>query len=184
MAQNVLRSFRLSQEHCKVLEEDAKRKGISVNSLVSSLVTKYVEWDRLSEKFGRISITPEGYRDLMEFLTDEDIIEHGKKAGSRSAKEVTVFWYKTLNVDNFFRFLSIDSKYSGVYQYELERDGGYCTLTLHHELGPKVTLFLRNYMDNAIRSIVGAVPTIETHENAIVFNFKEPLGNSNSRRSA
>ena len=46
----VLRGIRLSVGQNRSLEEDAKKKGVSVNSFLSTLITKYAERNRLAAR--------------------------------------------------------------------------------------------------------------------------------------
>jgi hypothetical protein len=56
----LLRTIRITQELEDLLQRDAKLKRISVNALISSIMTKYAEWDRFRERFDAIVITPRG----------------------------------------------------------------------------------------------------------------------------
>ena len=46
------RSIRITNYLNEILEEDAKAKTISNNALISTIATKYAEWDRYTERFG------------------------------------------------------------------------------------------------------------------------------------
>jgi biotin-(acetyl-CoA carboxylase) ligase len=46
----LLRIIRITQELEDLLQKDAKLKRISVNALISSIMTKYAEWDRYRER--------------------------------------------------------------------------------------------------------------------------------------
>ncbi|MGI0084921.1 MAG: hypothetical protein ACREBQ_07555, partial [Nitrososphaerales archaeon] len=115
----VLRSIRLSMEHDKVLEEDAKKKGISVNSLLTNLITKYAEWDRYAERFGFVTLGRQGFRSVFELMSDETLVAHGKEVGGKNAPDITRFWFGKLNLETFFSFLALYSKYSGIFHYEI-----------------------------------------------------------------
>ena len=170
----VLRTIRLSVEHDRILEEDAAKKGVSVNSLLTALITKYAEWDRFAERFGYVSIGRQGFKRMIDMLSDEALVAHGKDVGGRNAPEITRFWFGRLNLETFFSFLKVHSKYSGIYQYEVASNGRSHTITFHHELGPRYSVVLTNYFDQAIRNIVGVAPKVETGENQCTVSFDEP----------
>ena len=50
------RTVRLSEYLDDLLEKDSEDKRISINSLVTSIITRYAEWDRYTEKIGFISL--------------------------------------------------------------------------------------------------------------------------------
>jgi len=170
----VLRSIRLSAEHEKLLEEDAKKKGLSVNALLTTLITKYAEWDRFAERFGYVSVGRQGFKGLFDLLSDEALIAHGRDAGGKNAPEITRFWFGRLDLQAFLSFLVVHSKYSGLYHYELVNNGRNHSITFHHELGPRYNVTLTNYFDQAIKNIVGVAPRIEKGDNSFVMSFDEP----------
>jgi hypothetical protein len=171
----VLRSIRISQENSELLEKDAEKKGLSVNALISTLISKYAEWDRYAERFGYSTITHEGLKDLLESIDDESLAAHARRTGTRIPMEITLFWFKKLNLQTFFSFIALQSKYSGAYDYELQSEGRGHTITFHHELGPKYTIWLQNYFDQAIRNIVGVAPKIELRQTSLIVSFVEPV---------
>jgi hypothetical protein len=170
----VLRSIRFSQENAEILEQDAKMKGLSVNALLSMMITKYVEWDRYAERFGYVSMTREGHREMMNQIDDEKLVTFAKQSGAKIPIEMTLFWFKKLNLQTFFSFIAVHSKYSRGYQYEIQSEGRNHTITFHHDLGPKYTIFLQHYYDQAIRNIVGVAPKIQARHSSLTLSFQEP----------
>jgi len=53
------RTIRISQQLDRLLEKDAASKRVSVNSLISYMITKYAEWDRYVESLSFVSIPPD-----------------------------------------------------------------------------------------------------------------------------
>ena len=173
-SKTVLRSIRLSAEQDKLLEEEAKKKNLSVNSLLTKLIAKYAEWDRLAERFGFVSVGRQGFIQLINSLDDEALVTHGREVGKRIAPDITRFWFGKLDLKSFLSFIAVQSKYSGIYQYEAVSEGRTHTITFHHELGPRYNVVLANYFDEAIRNIVGVAPKIETGNNSFILSFTEP----------
>jgi hypothetical protein len=162
-------------DHDKVLEEDAKKKGLSVNSLLTSLIAKYAEWDRYAERFGYVSVGRQGFKNLFDLLTDEDLVIHGKEAGGKNAPDIVRFWFGKLDLGSFLSFLALHSRYSGLYHYEHSSQGRTHVITFHHELGPRYGVVLTNYFDQAIRQIVGVNPKVESGENSFIISFDDPM---------
>lgn len=166
----VLRSFRMTEELDKLIKNDAAEKKVTVNTLITMILTKYAEWDRYTDKFGFVTITRDGFKSFVESIDDEKLIKIGGDLGSRNPKEMTQFWFKKLNLATFLRYLSLYCGYGGIAQYELETDPGY-TITLHHELGEKYSRFLVHFFDHAIRTITGTTPHLEMGKNSVVITF-------------
>ena len=49
-----LRTFRFPEELAHALDAEGQEQGMTVNALVSSILTKHVEWDAKAAKFGFI----------------------------------------------------------------------------------------------------------------------------------
>src|SRR5215467_2061776 len=62
----VLKTMRIPASINTLLEKDADSKGVSVNALLSMIMTKYAEWDRYIERFGGITIKPQALKEILE----------------------------------------------------------------------------------------------------------------------
>ena len=171
----VLRSIRISQEQAEILEQEAQKKGLSFNALISTMIAKYVEWDRFADRFGIVTMTHEGHKNMMDLMDEEAVVTLARKSGTRIPMEMTLFWFKKLNLQTFFSFIALHSKYSRAYHYELESEGRNHTITFHHDFGPNYTAFLRHYYDQAIRNIIGVAPKIVVRQTSLIMSFQEPV---------
>src|SRR5208337_1632706 len=107
----VLRTVRISEELDGILEKDAKANRTSVNALISSIMAKYAEWDRYTEKFGHISIPTTLFRALLD-LTDENALAAlAERVGVELTNQITVFWFKKTNLETLLHFMSNASQY-------------------------------------------------------------------------
>ncbi len=170
----VLRSIRIPTELEEVLSKDAEAKGLSVNALVSSILTKYSQWDRYAEKFGMVTITRTGLRAMIEALDEEAAAKLARETGGHNPKEVTLFWFRKPNLETFLSYLNIMCRYGGIGEYELEMDGKNCTILFHHSLGLNVSKYYGHFFTEAIREIVGVAPRTEAGRNTLVLKFQKP----------
>ena len=69
-----LRTIRIPQELDNALKSISKERGISVNTFVSMLLKKYVEWDKYADRFGYISLTRESLRRILQATDDNKLI--------------------------------------------------------------------------------------------------------------
>ena len=170
----VLRSVRLRQELEEILARDARAKGLSVNALVSTILTKYAEWDRFAEKFGFVTITRTGFRGIHDALDEKTLVKLAEEMGSQNPREMTLFWFKKLSFEAFLSYLNLICRYGRVGEYELEMEGRNCTILFHHGLGPNVSSYIGHFLTEAVRSIVHVVPKIEVGRNSLVLKFERP----------
>ena len=67
----VLKTIRMDKDLDDALDKDAEEHGVSENALISSILAKYIEWDRYAEKFGRVSLPSEALKAIIE-ATEQD----------------------------------------------------------------------------------------------------------------
>jgi hypothetical protein len=109
-----LRTIRLARDLDNLLQKDAKSKRISTNSLLTSIIVKYAEWDRYAEKYGLVSLTRAGSRSILEAIDDNKLSQIGKGLGKTSFKEFLMFWFKKTDVEKVIEGLSLWCKYGGI----------------------------------------------------------------------
>jgi hypothetical protein len=171
---SVLRSIRISSKLEELLRHDAEAKGLSVNALVSSILTKYAEWDRYTEKFGFVTITRNGHRALVEGLNDEALERVSHEPGSQNPQEMALFWFKKLGLDAFLAYLSLAGRYGKWIEAEVQRHETNVVVLLKHELGPRYSKYVGDFMDHAVREVVGVAPKCQFGRDSVVLRFAAP----------
>jgi len=81
------RSFRIDEEWLRVLNEEAERQGISVNSLLNRLLEQY-SFIRYMLRYGAITLTRKGFSAILESCPEDKIRENARNAGSTIAKDL------------------------------------------------------------------------------------------------
>lgn len=64
----VTRTIRIPAHLDDILQKDSKEKRSTTNALISSILTKYAEWDRYVESFGFISMPRNGFKLIIDAL--------------------------------------------------------------------------------------------------------------------
>ena len=73
--------------------------------MISSILTKYTEWDRYTEKIGFISLPHDALKMMVESIDEEKIKELAEELGSRHSQEYMMFWFKRTGHDVYYCFL-------------------------------------------------------------------------------
>jgi uncharacterized protein YxeA len=170
----VLRTLRISKELDDILEKDAKTHRTSVNGLISSIMAKYAEWDRYTERFGQVSLPTTLFRALLDLADENALATLAERHGVEGTKDITSFWFKKINLETLLQFISIESEYANLNEVEIENDGRDYTISIHHEYGKKWSTYLEHYFDKMIRTYLKAVPQLETTENIVTLRFQVP----------
>jgi hypothetical protein len=171
----VLKTMRIPNYINVLLEKDAEFKGVSVNALISMIMTKYAEWDRYIERFGGITIKPQAFKEILELADEDKLADIAKRSGSRFPKEFVLFWFKRTDLDTYLESLKLLCKYKGYARFELESEGSEYTIILIHDLGKKWSNFLRYVVEEGMISITGIVPKFEVNHDSLIVRFKSKV---------
>ncbi len=170
----VTRTIRIPSHLDNVIHKDSKEKRSTANALISSILTKYAEWDRYTELFGFISLPRSGLKLIIESLDDETIKQIAGQIGSSQGKELIMFFFKEISLDTFVSAISLFSKYAGFGSYEIKSNGREHTVVLHHELGRKWSIYVAYLMLESLKSTLGISPRFQIAENSVIFEFFVP----------
>jgi len=88
----VLRTIRLSKGLDELLQKDANSKRITVGALISTILTKYSQWDRYTEKFDMITFRHETLRAILEATEDEVLVRKAREIGAKIPREFLMFF--------------------------------------------------------------------------------------------
>lgn len=168
----VLRTIRIPQKMDQLLQIDAKTKRVSINSLIYNLLLKYVEWDRYSERFGRVLLRPQTLKSFIDLSDNSEIEKIGKDIGKRIPKEFLLFWFKEINLESFLEYISLLCRYGGFAHHEIESEDGSFTITLIHDLGDKWSLFLKNMIEEGMITTLRLRPQIFVSEMSVVVKYR------------
>jgi hypothetical protein len=170
----VLRTIRLSKGLDELLQKDANSKRISVGALISTILTKYSQWDRYTEKFDMITFRHETLRAILEATEDEALIKKGREIGAKVPREFLMFWFKKMDLDSYLRYLELLCNYGGFARYELEADGQVYVITLLHNMGEKWSLFLKHIMEEGIMTTIGTLPRFDVNKGSLIIRIAMP----------
>ncbi len=166
-----LRTFRIPRNLISVLESESKGRGISANALVSSLITRFNDWDRFADRFDFFSLTDDLFKAFLDEIREERIIAIADTMGARIAKDATMFWSKETTVESLVEYLNHRCRYAGYGSMEYEKKDRNHTIILQHKLGYKWSLFLQHTLDQVLRNPVGIVAQIVISETNVVMHF-------------
>jgi hypothetical protein len=171
-SKSTTRTLRIPQKLDILLEKDSANKRVSVNSLVSSLITKYAEWDRYIEPLHFVTMPSDGLKFLVNSIDDEIVEKIGNQMGSNHIQEFMMLWFKKVSLETFFEGLSLFCRYSGMASFDMDKlDDKEYVVTLHHTLGRKWSLFIQSILKEGIKKTLDIFPKFEITESSIVFRF-------------
>jgi hypothetical protein len=172
-----LRTFRFSEELAQAIEEEAEKRGITLNALASSILTKHVEWDEKAGEMGFIEVYKPVFMALIGTMDDKVLEQMGRTILVPMWEDMAEFWLQDPSGDRILDFMSKWRNLPYV-QTEVKRQGREYTIVSHHDLGPKWSITLRGALDELARKFFRAQPTVNIGETVVTVRFTIPEVNS------
>lgn len=166
---SITRSFRFESDVLTVLEEEAKRMGISVNALVGIILRRYVEFTRYLSKIDMVVINREVLTSLIDLLGEEEVYKIGVKLGQTVLADTIMFWKKETTEKAVMEYIEkMVCRYSDLGTYDERRmPGGEMAIVIRHRLGKNGSRFLEGYLQGGLKHTLGIDAIFETTDSSV-----------------
>jgi len=148
----VPRSFRIDEKALEILESEAERQSISPSSLVNRLIIGYVEYGRIADQMGALSMSRKTLIEILNSIPDETLIPSAERAGKSAAPAYVGAMRGHLSLQSIRYLMSVLSKHAKLFEFNEIDDIEGLHWTLIHDLGLKWSLFLAHYFSEAFAS--------------------------------
>lgn len=163
-------TIRIEQRVEESLREDAAYQKISINSLVSQLLTDHAEFGRHAEKFGSIRIPAEGFARLLRYMNDESLAEAAREIAAFRVRTLMPIWYDAVTPETILDFLMFWLEHTRTARIAFtEKETPRRVVGFHH-LGAKFSLFLKHTIE-AMFQMAGKKIVVDMQENQISFSI-------------
>ena len=167
----ITRSFRISENAFLALEEEARKRNISLNTLVNQLFLSFANFDRSFQKFGMLKISNVAYRRTLKAVPNEEIVEAAREVAQNSARVVLLTRYGTISLAGILEYLKSLADYAYWFEYnEVLSPERKRVVTLTHSLGEKFSLFMVAYSKSLFDQIA-MNPILTSTEDSITITI-------------
>jgi hypothetical protein len=166
---SITRSFRFESDVLSVLDEEAKRMGISVNALVGIILRRYVEFTRYLSKIDMVVINREVLTSLIDLLSEEELYTMGVKLGQTVLADTIMFWKKETTEKAVMEYIEkMVCRYGRLGTYDERRmPGGQMAIVVRHRLGKNGSRFLEGYLHEGLKHTVGIDAIFEITDSSV-----------------
>jgi len=165
------RAIRIAKTLDRILEQEAKKRNISVNGLISSILTKFAEWDRHAEALPLSTLPRQMLKKFVELASEDLLAKAGMELGPELLTSELIFWYEKVTFETFLQWLTLLSKYNPIISTQITKTDGDYVIVARHDMGTKCSLFLKNYFESGLKAKLDIAPNIETSEFQISFRL-------------
>ena len=166
---SITRSFRFESDVLSVLDEEAKRMGISVNALVGIILRRYVEFTRYQSKIDMVVINREVLTSLIDLLSEEELYKMGVKLGQTVLADTIMFWKKETTEKAVMEYIEkMVCRYGHLGTYDERRmPGGQMAIVVRHRLGKNGSRFLEGYLHEGLKHTLGIDAIFEITDSSV-----------------
>src|SRR3989442_6024744 len=174
-------SYRIRADLKSALEDEAKRRGINPNALVSQVFERYNSWGRYVEQLKFIPVSKDFLRLIFEYMPRDQIEEIGRKLGESVAHEEVLLLFSRLTHGTVLSFIDLSASHFDAWDHQYE--GGKHFYTVKHDVNLNFSLFTKESMSISLMSTLGTSVRFETMSpNSVTFVFESPLDNGLQNR--
>ena len=166
---SITRSFRFESDVLNVLDEEAKRMGISINALVGIILRRYVEFTRYLSKIDMVVINREVLTSLVDMLSEEEVYNLGIKLGQTVLADTIMFWKKETTEKAVMEYIEkMVCRYGRLGTYDERRmPGGQMAIVVRHRLGKNGSRFLEGYLQEGLKHTLGIDAIFEITDSSV-----------------
>lgn len=122
------------------LNEKANTKGISLNSLVNSILKQYVIWEQFSEEMGLVPITKRTLKKVFRSMGDDTIKRIAEDVGGTVPQELIYLSYDKFDFDNLMKMVEVSNSRFGSVRFS--QKGSKCSINIIHGVCENFSKFL------------------------------------------
>jgi len=163
----VTRSFRISERAFLALEDEAKKRNISINTLVNQIFLSYVNFDRYFQRLGMLKMTKVTFAKILKAASDNEIVELAKEVAQNSSRVIILSRYGEMSLTSVLDYLNDLADYGYfVERSEVLSPSRNRVITLIHSYGERGSFFVKSYAKVLFEQI-DIEPRLSSTENSV-----------------
>lgn len=148
-------TFRLESDVLGKLRQEAERKDISVNTLISQIAKQHTNWHSVATQAGFIALRRPLLMKLIDKHTDEEIIDLARHIASTSNKDFVLLLRSRYNIHSALDVIETWIKISGYPHTHNVNERSYShtvhSFVVQHDMGRKWSLYLSELYQNLFK---------------------------------
>ena len=134
-------TFRLDSDVLNKLHHEADQKDISVNTLVSHIIRRHIDWHSNAAKAGFVTVRRGLLSNLINRLPNEEISSIVEYIAKNDTKDFVLLLRNKYNIESSLDVIETWIKVSG-YPYRHEADYTRHSYVIQHDLGKNWSLYM------------------------------------------
>jgi len=167
---SITRTMRINEGIDDILKSEAKKRGVSVNTLLDQYLTRYAESYRFFENMSAIVLSAQTLMGFLQFMDEENIEKLGSSLGKERPFELLLKrgvqpsyeaakWYLT----------KVLGTHSGWFSSSVNESEGTELIHMSHPFGKKWSRFLKGYFGSFFLEVLEFNPEVRLLSASVTF---------------
>jgi hypothetical protein len=168
-------TFDLEESIANNIRSKAESQGVSLNTYVSQIIKRFLEWDKFEPKAGIIPISKPILTELFINRTKEEVIDIARRVGKKAVQNTAAFMEgeKTLDLNSFLSWLEAEmDTYSIEIRHNIKDNGNHHAYILRHDAGENYSLYYRTVLELIFEeALQKRIDIITSNNTTLAFEF-------------
>ena len=166
-------SFRVPSDLRLILESEARKTGVALNTLVTQIFTRYASWGQFARKLKLLPVNKDLLREIFQSMPKDRIVEIAKRLGETTGREEILFLFHQISPRTVLEYMDVWTSHFDACKHH--HDGKTHFFTVHHDVNLNFSLFTKEYVSSMIQNTIPGPIYFETlSPNALTFSFELP----------
>jgi len=164
-------SSRIYKDVFTILEKEALSKNISINSLVNTILGKYVKLERHANDIELVSLTKRSIIQIFSQMEEKTIKQIAKDVGGVVHKELVFLKFGEMSFDNLMHVLVVNASRYGTVKHDF--DDLNHNICIHHGSCLEFSKFLAQVHENMAQHLSVNIVITNTDQNTLCMKIHE-----------
>lgn len=164
-------SFRIGSSIRLSLEEEAQKSGITLNALVSQILSYHTGWGRYARMLKLIPTSKDHLREVYSFITKERIQNIARNMAETAGRETIMFLFQHIDISSVMDFIEIWGNHFDAYEHRY--NGRIHSYTVRHDVNTNYSYFIKEFVTTLIENTIPRTVRFEhVGPNSVSFSFE------------
>lgn len=142
-------SVRVAEDVKDKLDVESEMNSTTLNTLVSQILSKHVDWDRFAEDIGFVFLTKPFLRSLLDYVDEKALIQIAVSTCRGAMRDAMLFIKGKIDITTFIQALDLWFGASHMPFRHIVNDGS-DRYIVQHELGKKWSIYIATVVNSLL----------------------------------
>jgi hypothetical protein len=166
---SVVGHFRISKDVYESLEEEARKAGVSLNTVVNQVLTVHSHDDLIWQEIANVRLSKIAFRAFLSRIPDDELAELGSLLARDTPSAMMLARKGAINLDAVLDYLHFRSR-SGWFSFHESKSNGKDVLSFIHEFGARDSVLLSSYF-TSLFGLIGIHPKVTSTNSSVMVEY-------------